>query len=140
MKVSVEQTLVLIKPDGVKRRLISEVIGRFEKRGFHFTGLKMLTITDELSDQHYAEHVDKSFYPDLKTFITSGPVVAFVLEGPAAIRVVRQMVGATDSSEAEPGSIRGDFALLKSENIIHASDSAESAAREISLYFPDLKS
>ena len=136
--VAIEQTLVLIKPDGVKRRLMSEVIGRFEKRGFHFLGLKMLHITDELSDQHYAEHVGKGFYPELKAFITSGPVVAFVLEGAAAIRVVRQMVGVTDSSEAEPGSIRGDFALLKSENIIHASDSLESAAREIALYFPDL--
>ena len=136
--VAIEQTLVLIKPDGVKRRLISEVIGRFERRGFSFIGLKMLQITDSLSDQHYKEHVKKGFYPELKAFITSGPVVAFVLEGPAAIRVVRQMVGVTDSSEAEPGSIRGDFALLKSENIIHASDSLESAAREIALYFPDL--
>ena len=133
-----QKTLVFIKPDGVKRKLVSEVLSRFEKRGFCFLGLKQLTIESQLADQHYQEHVDKAFYPNLKTFISSGPVVAFVLEGEEAVSVVREMVGATDSTQAKPGTIRGDLSLSKGENIVHASDSPESAAREIALFFPDL--
>jgi len=133
-----QKTLVFIKPDGVKRKLVSEVLSRFEKRGFCFLGLKQLTIESQLADQHYQEHVDKAFYPSLKTFISSGPVVAFVLEGEEAVSVVREMVGATDSTQAKPGTIRGDLSLSKGENIVHASDSPESAAREIALFFPDL--
>ena len=133
-----EKTLVLIKPDGVKRRLVAEILGRFEKRGFEFVALKQLVMSSELADTHYAEHVDKPFYPGLKSFITSGPIVAFVLAGDEAISVVRKMVGVTNSLEAEPGTIRGDLSLSKGENVIHASDSLASAQREISLYFPEL--
>lgn len=137
-EVMSEQTLVLIKPDGVKRKLVAEIIGRFEKRGFEFVALKQLTLSSELADRHYAEHTDKPFYPGLKAFITSGPVIAFVLQGEKAVAVVRKMIGTTDSIEAEAGTIRGDLSLSKGENVIHASDSEESAKREISLYFPDL--
>ena len=133
-----EQTLVLIKPDAVKRKLVSEILSRFEKRGFEFVALKQLTLSSELADTHYAEHVDKPFYPGLKAFITSGPVVAFVLKADQAVSVVRKMVGVTDSLEAVPGTIRGDLSLSKGENVIHASDSAASAEREIALYFPEL--
>ena len=133
-----EKTLVLIKPDGFKRKLVAEIIGRFERRGFEFVALKQLTMNSELADTHYAEHVNKSFYPVLKAFITSGPIVAFVLAGDEAVSVVRKMVGVTNSLEAEPGTIRGDLSLSKGENVIHASDSVKSAEREISLYFPEL--
>ena len=131
----VEKSLILIKPDGVRRGLIGEVISRFERRGFTIVDMKMLTVTSELADAHYQEHVDKPFYPGLKAYITSGPIIAFVIEGESAVRVTRQMVGATDPADAEPGTIRGTYALTKSENVIHASDSVESATREISLYF-----
>ena len=131
----VEKSLILIKPDGVRRGLIGEVISRFERRGFTIVDMKMLTVSSELADAHYQEHVDKPFYPGLKAYITSGPIIAFVIEGESAVRVTRQMVGATDPADAEPGTIRGTYALTKSENVIHASDSVESATREISLYF-----
>ncbi len=130
-----EQTFVMIKPDGVKRGLVGEVLSRFEAKGFILKELKQLTISPELSKKHYAEHIDRPFYPGLEAFVTSGPVVAMVLEGNRAIEVVRKMVGVTDSAEAEPGTIRGDFSLDKGENIIHASDSAESAVREIANFF-----
>ena len=133
-----EQTFVMIKPDGVRRGLVGEVLRRFETKGFKILEMKQLTISPELSKRHYEEHVDKPFYPGLEAFITSGPVVAFVLEGTKAVSVVRKMVGVTDSAEAEPGTIRGDFSLEKGENIIHASDSVESAVREISNFLDDL--
>ena len=130
-----EQTFVMIKPDGVRRGLVGEVLGRFEAKGFTIKELKLLTISPELSKKHYEEHVDKPFYPGLEEFVTSGPVVAMILEGKRAIEVVRKMVGVTDSAEAEPGTIRGDLSLDKGENIIHASDSPESAVREIANFF-----
>ncbi len=132
----VERTLVLIKPDGVAKKKVGEIIRRFEEKGLSLVQLKLLTISDQLSDQHYQEHVQKPFYPALCAFITSGPVVAMILEGTNAISVVRRMVGATDSSEADPGTIRGDLALSKAENMVHASDSLESASREMTLFFP----
>ena len=131
----VEQSLVFIKPDGVRRGLIGEVIGRFEAKGLEIKTLVMKTLTDAESDAHYQEHVDKDFYPGLRKFITSGPVVIMLIEGESAISVIRKMVGVTNSAEAEPGTIRGDLSLSKGENIIHASDSAESAAREIGNFF-----
>ena len=124
-----EQTFVMIKPDGVRRGLVGEVLKRFETKGFKILEMKQLTISPDLSKRHYEEHVDKPFYPGLEAFITSGPVVAFVLEGTKAVSVVRKMVGVTDSADAEPGTIRGDFSLEKGENIIHASDSIKSAVR-----------
>ena len=132
----VERTLVLIKTDGVAKKKVGEIIRRFEEKGLSLVQLKLLTISDQLSDQHYQEHVQKPFYPALCAFITSGPVVAMILEGTNAISVVRRMVGATDSSEADPGTIRGDLALSKAENMVHASDSLESASREMTLFFP----
>lgn len=130
-----QQTFVMIKPDGVRRHLVGEVLSRFERKGFEVKSLKMLSLSPDLSKAHYQEHVDKHFYPGLESFITSGPVVAMVLEGHEAIKVVRKMVGVTDSAEAEAGTIRGDFSLEKGENIIHASDSPESAIREIANFF-----
>ena len=134
---AVERTLVLLKPDAVKRQLCGEIISRFERRGFNILGLKMLQITDEIAAEHYAEHVGKSFYPKLIEFITSGPVVAIALSGCGAVRVVRAMMGPTNPIDALPGTIRGDFALAMESNIIHGSDSTLSAARELAIYFTD---
>jgi nucleoside-diphosphate kinase len=131
-----EQTLVLIKPDGVKRKHVGEVLARFEKKGFEISALKLMDMSSELSDEHYQEHVDRPFYPKLKAFILSGPIVVMIISGPRAVEVVRLMVGATDSAEADPGTIRGDLSLDKGENIVHASDSLESARREIKIFFP----
>ncbi|RAP34825.1 nucleoside-diphosphate kinase [Candidatus Marinamargulisbacteria bacterium SCGC AG-439-L15] len=133
-----ERSLVFIKPDGVSRKLVGRVLTRFEEKGLSLVKLEMLTMTSELSDKHYEEHVDKDFYPNLKRFITSGPIVVMVLEGNRAVEVIRRMVGDTDSAEAPAGTIRGDFSLDKGENIIHASDSNESATREIANFFPDI--
>ena len=133
-----ERSLVFIKPDGVRRQLVGQVIQRFEAKGLNLLALEMLNMSNELSDKHYAEHVERDFYPRLREFITSGPIVVMVIEGDRAISVIRKMVGATDSAEAEPGTIRGDYSLDKGENIIHASDSAESASREIANFFPAL--
>lgn len=130
-----ERTLVLIKPDGVERRLVGPILSRLEQKGLGLVGLKMLRITPELSKQHYAEHVEKPFYPALEEFITSGPVVALCLEGPEAISVVRGMMGATNSRQAAPGTIRGDFGVSRQMNLIHGSDAVESAEREINIYF-----
>ena len=130
-----EKTLVLIKPDGVERRLIGEVIKRFEQKGLRIAALKMLKVDAALSKKHYFEHAEKFFYPELEEFITSGPVVAIIIEGANAVKVVRLMVGATNSAEALPGTIRGDLSLYKQQNIIHASDSQESAEREIANFF-----
>lgn len=132
-----QQTLVLVKPDGVRRALAGEVIARFERRGLRIAGLKMLRFDDALAERHYAEHVGKSFFPDLRAFITSGPVVAALVEGPNAVKHVRTMMGATDPLDSAPGTIRGDFATTKTENIVHGSDSPESAERERAIFFRD---
>ena len=133
-----QRTLVLVKPDGVRRRLVGEVIRRFEAKTLALVAMRMLTVDEALAKQHYAEHVEKSFFPELLQFITSGPVVAMAVEGDDAIPVVRQMMGATDPKKAAPGTIRGDFAIITTENLVHGSDSPESAARELGLFFPDL--
>jgi len=130
-----EQTLVFIKPDGVSRGLVGKVIARFEDRGIQIKQLVMLNLTEAQIDAHYQEHITKPFFPELKTYMQSGPVVVMVLEAPGVIAILRKMTGATNSALAEPGTIRGDFALTTAHNIIHASDSAESAAREISNFF-----
>jgi nucleoside-diphosphate kinase len=133
-----ERTLVLIKPDAVRRGLIGEILSRYERKGLTVEAMDQRDVDPGLSDAHYAEHVDKPFYPALREFITGGPVVALVLRGDFAVDVVRAMNGATDGRKAAPGSIRGDLALSTSENLVHGSDSAESAAREIALWFPGL--
>jgi len=130
-----EQTLVIVKPDGVERGLIGEVIGRFERRGFKIRGLRMMDIDRALAERHYAVHKGKPFYEGLVEYITSGPVVVALVEGPDAIATVRRMVGATKSNEAAAGTIRGDFALTVERNIVHASDAPETAEYEKSLYF-----
>jgi nucleoside-diphosphate kinase len=130
-----ERSLILLKPDAVERRLIGRLIARFEDKAITIVGLKMLQVTPELSKQHYAEHVEKPFYGGLEQFITSSPVVAMVLEGLDVIRVVREMLGATNGLNAAPGTIRGDFSSSRQMNLVHASDGAEAAAREINLYF-----
>ncbi len=132
-----ERTLVLIKPDAVRRGLIGEVISRFERKGLTIEAMEMRTMSEELADQHYAEHIGRSFYPSLKEFMTSGPLVALIVAGDQAISVVRTLTGATDGRQAAPGTIRGDFALSNQENILHASDSPDSAKREIALWFPN---
>ncbi len=128
-------TLVLLKPDCVQRRLMGEVIGRFEAKGLNIIAMKMLRVKPDLAKQHYAEHVAKPFYPALESFITSAPILAMAIEGLEAIRVVREMLGATSGLKAAPGTIRGDFSSSRQMNLVHASDSEESAARELALYF-----
>ena len=129
---------MLIKPDAVRRGLVGEVLGRFERKGLSILTLDQRAIDGETADRHYAEHVQRDFYPPLREFITSGPLVAMVLEGDQAIAVVRALNGATDGRVAAPGTIRGDLSLSNRENLVHASDSAESAAREIAIFFPEL--
>jgi nucleoside-diphosphate kinase len=133
-----ERTLVLIKPDAVRRGLVGEVLGRFERKGLVVVAMDQRTVDGETADRHYAEHVDKSWYPPLREFITSGPLVAMVLEGDQAIAVVRGINGATDGRAAAAGTIRGDLSLSNRENLVHASDSAESSDREIAIFFPAL--
>lgn len=130
-----EQTLIFIKPDGVKRGLVGPILSRFEKRGITINRLEMKTLSSELCDAHYQEHLERPFYPDLKSYILSGPIVIAVLEADNVVSMVRKMVGVTNSAEAEPGTIRGDFATTLSFNVIHASDSPESSAREIANFF-----
>lgn len=130
-----ERTFIAIKPDGVKRGLIGRIIRKIEDKGFKIVALKMLQVSDELAAKHYEEHADKPFYEALIKFITSGPIVAMVLQGENAVASVRKFMGQTDPNEAEVGSIRGDFAQVKRYNTIHGSDSLESAEREINLYF-----
>jgi nucleoside-diphosphate kinase len=130
-----ERTLVLIKPDGVQRLLVGRILARYEDRGLRIAGLKLMAVDRELAERHYAVHSAKPFFGGLVEFITSGPLVAAVLEGPNAIAVVRAMNGATRPHEAAPGTIRGDFALETAQNLVHASDSAETAATEIDLWF-----
>jgi len=133
-----EKTLVLVKPDGVQRGLVGEVLGRLERKGYRIAGLKMLRMSEDMARRHYAEHVEKPFFKGLSEFITSGPLVAMVLEGPAAVATVRQMMGATDPARSAPGTIRGDLALTIGMNIIHGSDSVERAEQEIAVFFePD---
>jgi nucleoside-diphosphate kinase len=134
-----ERTLVLLKPDTVRRGLVGAVLARFEAKQLRFVELEQRRIDGELADQHYAEHVDRDFYPPLRDFITSGPLVALVLEGESAVDVVRELNGATDGRKAAPGTIRGDWSLSNRENLVHGSDSGESAKREIALWFPDLQ-
>jgi nucleoside-diphosphate kinase len=133
-----ERTLVLVKPDAVQRGLVGEVLARFERKGLTFVELDLRVIDGATADRHYAEHVEKDWYGPLREFITSGPLVAMVLEGDEAIAVVRAINGATDGRKAAPGSIRGDWSLSNRENLVHASDSPEAAAREISIFFPHL--
>ena len=133
-----QRTLVLIKPDGVARGLIGEVLGRIERKGFTIVAMELRQIPAEVAQAHYAEHAEKPFFGDLVEFITSGPLVAAVIEGPAAISAWRSMMGATNPATAAPGTIRGDLATETQYNVTHGSDSPESAAREIELFFPGL--
>lgn len=133
-----QRTLVFVKPDGVQRRLVGEILARFERKGLKIVGLKMMQVSRELAETHYAEHKGKPFYESLVGFVTSGPIVCACLEGFRAISVVRQMMGKTFGFEAAPGTIRGDYGISNQFNLIHGSDSPESAEREIALYFsPD---
>ncbi len=132
---SLERTLVLVKPDGVRRALVGEIVARLERKGLKLVALKMLRVTPELAQRHYAEHQGKPFYPALIQHITSGPIVAMAVEGRSAISVVRLLTGATNPQTAAPGTIRGDFGLGITPNLVHASDAPESAARELALYF-----
>jgi nucleoside-diphosphate kinase len=131
----VERSFVLLKPDAVARRLMGEILGRFEAKGLKVVGMKMLNVTPALAKQHYAEHVHKPFYPMLEGFITSGPVVALALEGPSAIAVVRAMLGSTNGREAPLGTIRGDFGMSRQMNMVHGSDGPKAASRELGIYF-----
>jgi len=133
-----ERTLVLLKPDTVRRGLVGEVTSRFEAKGLTIVRMELRTIDGELADRHYVEHVERDFYPPLRDFVTGGPLVAMVLEGDEAIAVVRAIAGATDGRKAAPGTIRGDLSLSNRENLVHGSDSAESAERELAIWFPDL--
>ena len=130
-----ERTLILLKPDAIQRRLMGRLISRFEDKGLNFVAMKLMRVTPELAKQHYAEHVEKGWYPTLEQFITGGPIVAAVLEGLNAITVVRGMLGATNGLEAAPGTIRGDYSSSRQMNLVHGSDGPEAATREISLYF-----
>lgn len=130
-----QRSLVLLKPDCIERRLVGQIISRFESKGLNIVAVKMLRVTPELSKQHYAEHVSKSFYKSLEDFITSAPIVALAVEGLDAIRLIRDMLGATNGLQAAPGTIRGDYSSSRQMNLVHASDSPESAARELQLYF-----
>jgi nucleoside-diphosphate kinase len=131
----VQQTFVMVKPDGVRRRLVGEVIRRVEAKGYDIREMRLFTIDESLARKHYAEHSEKPFFSELVEFITSGPVVAMVVEGTEAVAGMRQIMGATNPLEAVPGSIRGDFAAIITENIVHGSDSPASAEREINLFF-----
>jgi nucleoside-diphosphate kinase len=133
-----ERTLVLIKPDAVRRGLVGDVISRFERKGLTIEAMRLRTMDAALADQHYADHVEKPFYPPLKEFMTGGPLVSLILSGDQAIEVVRALTGATDGRKAAPGTIRGDLSLSNRENLVHGSDSPESAEREIALWFPAL--
>jgi nucleoside-diphosphate kinase len=133
-----ERTLILIKPDAFARNLSGEIIARFERKGLRLVAMNLMTMSRDLAAQHYAEHEGKGFYDELVTFITSGPLVAMVLEGEDAVKAARQVIGATNPLEATTGSIRGDYAISVGQNMVHGSDSPESAAREVGLFFPDL--
>ena len=133
-----DRTLILVKPDAFARSLTGEIIARFERKGLRIVALRHMTVTRELAERHYAEHAEKPFFGELVAFITSGAIVAMVLEGLDAVKAARQTIGATNPLDAAPGSIRGDFAIEMGQNMVHGSDSAESAAREAALFFPEL--
>ena len=133
-----ERTLILVKPDAFARGLSGEIISRFERKGLTMLCARLLTVSEQLAEQHYAEHEGKPFFGELVDFITSGPLLALVFEGDYAVAAARQVIGATDPLEASPGSIRGDFAREVGQNLVHGSDSPESGAREVALFFPDL--
>ncbi len=133
-----QRTLVLLKPDAVRRGLVGNILARFEAKGLSVVALEMRTIDVAKADEHYAEHVQRDFYPPLREFVTSGPMLAAVLEGDEAVEVVRALNGATDGRKAAPGTIRGDLSLSNRENLVHGSDSPESAEREMKIWFPDL--
>jgi nucleoside-diphosphate kinase len=130
-----ETTLVLIKPDAVRRGLIAEILGRFERRGLRLRGLRLMQLDRSAAERHYAEHASKPFFGELVDFITGGPLVALALEGEGAVKLVRDMMGATDPKSSAPGTIRGDLAVLLAENVVHGSDSAASAERELAIFF-----
>jgi nucleoside-diphosphate kinase len=136
--MATERTLILVKPDAFARGLTGEIIARFERKGLTITALKHMQVTEDLAKQHYAEHDGKPFFGELVEFITSGPIVAMVLEGDSAIKAARQVIGATNPLEATTGSIRGDFAIAVGQNMVHGSDSPESGTREAGLFFPEL--
>jgi nucleoside-diphosphate kinase len=133
-----ERTLILVKPDAFQRSLTGEIIARFERKGMRLIALTLMTMSTDLAERHYAEHVGKPFFEELVAFITSGPLVAMVLEGLQAVDAARQVIGATNPLQATTGSIRGDYAIEVGQNMVHGSDSTESAAREVALFFPDL--
>lgn len=133
--MATERSLILVKPDGVQRRLIGAIVTRIENRGLKIVGMKMLHVTPELAAEHYAEHVEKPFYPLLEEFITAAPVVALAVEGPEAISVMRGMMGTTNGRESAPGTIRGDYGVSRQMNLIHGSDGPDAAARELGIYF-----
>jgi nucleoside-diphosphate kinase len=135
--VAVERTLILIKPDAVQRRLVAEILGRIERRGFEVRAAKLVRVSRDLGERHYAEHREKPFFGELVEFITSAPTWALVVEGEGAVATLRKTIGATNPANAEPGSIRGDLATAMPDNLVHGSDSAESAEREIALWFSD---
>jgi nucleoside-diphosphate kinase len=132
-----EKTFLMVKPDGVQRNVIGEIVARFEKKGYHLVGAKLMQIPTELAEEHYGEHKERPFFGELVDFITSGPVFAMVWEGENVILTARQMMGATNPKDAAPGTIRGDFAVTVGKNMIHGSDSAQSAEREIGLFFKE---
>jgi nucleoside-diphosphate kinase len=136
--VPTQRSLVLIKPDAVRRGLAGAIINRFESKGLTIVTMELRQITGDVADELYAEHLERPFYPPLRLFITSGPSVAMIVEGDEAVDVVRTLNGATDARQAQPGTIRGDFGLSNRENLVHGSDSLESAKREIAIFFPDL--
>lgn len=138
MATNLERTLFIVKPDAVRRGLVGELVSRLERKGLRILEGRFFTIDDDLAHRHYAEHEGKPFYGDLISFITSGPVLALVVEGPEAISVVRALMGPTNPREAPPGTIRGDLAVELTENLVHGSDSPDSAARELALFFPNL--
>src|SRR5690606_28079784 len=133
--MAIEKTFIMVKPDGVKRQVVGDIIDRFERRGFELKGAKLINVPRELAEEHYAEHKERPFFGELVDFITSGPVFAMVWEGENVIKLARIMMGATKPEESQPGTIRGDYAVTISENVIHGSDSPASAEREISLWF-----
>ena len=134
-----ERTFLMVKPDGVQRNIIGEIVSRFEKKGFQLVGAKLMQVSTSLAEQHYGEHKEKPFFGELVDFITSGPVFAMVWEGENIIKLARVMMGATKPEEAQPGTIRGDYAVTISENVIHGSDSPSSAEREIKLWFNEIR-
>jgi nucleoside-diphosphate kinase len=132
-----QRTLILLKPDAVQRGLAGEILARFERKGLRIVALKQVIATVEQTTKHYAEHAQKPFFPEIQRFITSGPLIALALEGDSSVTVARGLIGATDGRAAAPGTIRGDFGLSKSNNLVHGSDSPESAARELAIWFPE---